>query len=115
MSGHTPLVALQALVAGLDTTNWSSWQSTAHFAEQLQASKDVIRAERIREVAPELLAMLQEARDQIQIDRDSLFESTVNQSIGKVDNADDAELVADYDSLLADIRAAIAKATGSAS
>lgn len=28
------LEALQALVAGLDATNWSSWQTTAHFSQQ---------------------------------------------------------------------------------
>ena len=33
------LAALEALVAGLDKTTWSSWQTTAYFMDQLESAR----------------------------------------------------------------------------
>ena len=46
------------LVAAINSTYWSSWQSTANFAEQLKAAEAELAAERVRDAAPELLASL---------------------------------------------------------
>jgi DNA-binding transcriptional ArsR family regulator len=43
------LHALRELVAGLDATNWSSWQTTAEFSVQHEAAKLVLeRLEGVR-------------------------------------------------------------------
>lgn len=34
--------ALEELVRGLDKTNWSSWQTTAHFDKQLETAHAVL-------------------------------------------------------------------------
>jgi len=35
-------IALKNLVEGLNKTYWSSWQTTAHFSEQLEAAEKLI-------------------------------------------------------------------------
>ena len=37
--------ALRALVEGLDKTNWSSWQTTAYFDDQLDAARAALKGQ----------------------------------------------------------------------
>lgn len=41
----TALEALKELVAALDATNWSSWQTTARFGKQLESARAAIAAQ----------------------------------------------------------------------
>ena len=36
--------ALARLVSGLDATSWSSWQTTAHFADDLESARQMLKA-----------------------------------------------------------------------
>lgn len=51
---------LTELVGALDSAFISTWQSTADWQQQLDRAKDHLKAERIRDAAPELLAALED-------------------------------------------------------
>ena len=58
MSAHTPAEALSKLVAALNETSWSSWQTTAKFDPALAVAQAVLDRERMRDAAPKLLEAL---------------------------------------------------------
>ena len=51
---------LTELVGALDSAFISTWQSTADWQQQLDRARDHLKAERIRDAAPELLAALED-------------------------------------------------------
>lgn len=57
---HTAADLLTDLVGALDSAFISTWQSTADWQQQLDLAKEHLRAERIRDAAPELLAALKD-------------------------------------------------------
>jgi hypothetical protein len=44
---QNPVQLLADLVAALDSTHWSSWQSTANFDKQLDAAREYVNQQRI--------------------------------------------------------------------
>lgn len=67
---------------------------------------------RLIAAAPDLLEALRIAREIVVTERDAAHQGVVNPSTGVIDDSDDADWVAEYDRALAQIDAAIAKATG---
>ncbi len=62
---HTPLEALEILVRDLNDTTWSSWQSTSKFSIALNIAEQVIKREKAREAASDLLDALEFVMDRL--------------------------------------------------
>lgn len=105
---HTPTELLAELTGALDNAFISTWQSTAAWQRQLERANQYLAGERVRDAAPELLEPLDELLTDMVIAQgnmrdaakhDQRWEGCAEAIQPRVDAA----------------RAAIAKATGSAS